>query len=692
MTLRRKQLGYTLVEVAIAGAMLVIVLSLSMRGFIHLLSGSSQQRVQNELDIDVQTAMERIRQDLRLTSLTEIFLSPSDGNTHKALSFPLARDDDGDGQVDLNADGKILWDRTLIYHVWGGSPNQLRLTIFDPRDNDLSEEERQAQIDVVLAKGEGTSTHNGSSASTAIVFENLFDWNVSPSPPMYDGYAPEMVRDINTSLGSCILSPGAHTLTFKVEDKNPQSSGYKIGVDYVVASPSYSVREAEAQLPVKSQYGAVANALFMDQGSWSGNYQLSFPATAIGHGFSINLYNDLWEETNFDQIGQTLERTTVEFDKTLSPKDFVVELRGMETNWFAHMQTADMTGTPLSSGEMVNTAMRILVSGEDMAYGGWISCEGERSRVNFRAGRALGSPGGLVVSGATIAEANSTTNITMDAIASTMTTLRFGGGDLHATIPAGTAIWSDYANLRIEKEKSYLVSFATTTQADGGDPWMWENTVTTNAPSCFVIPSNSTPTYAECSLANWSSRGDVIPTNKIYGVQALYVTYPTNGTYTSTTFDTQKDNPSYATMDWNSALPGGTKIMMTVRTGSLPDMSDATDWSSISPIGSPGPISPSSSRYVQFQATLYADSSYFDTPKLRDVQIDWPGDTRAIDVGGTFTKGPDFGVFQLLIDGKPLQAGIQVDLEIFRDARGYGGARRITSALTTEVQPLNTWR
>ncbi len=41
-------------------------------------------------------------------------------------------------------------------------------------------------------------------------------------------------------------------------------------------------------------------------------------------------------------------------------------------------------------------------------------------------------------------------------------------------------------------------------------------------------------------------------------------------------------------------------------------------------------------------------------------------------------------------DGKPLQAGISVELEIFRDTRGYGGVRRQTSYMKAEVQPLNT--
>ncbi|MBL7114656.1 MAG: hypothetical protein ISS35_02730 [Kiritimatiellae bacterium] len=690
MILRRKQLGYTLVEIAIAGTMLVVVLSLSMRGFIHLLSGSSQQRVQNELDIDVQTAMERIKADLRLTSLAEVYLSPANGPIHKAISFPLARDDDGDGAVDIDSDGNIIWDRTMIYHVWDGSPNQLRLTIFDPRNNDLSAQERQEQVNAVLKAGGGTATHNGRKGSTSVVFENLFNWNVTPAAPEYDGYADTQIRDVGASLGTCILTPGAHTLTFSVTDKNPSSSGYAIGIDYLVASPSYSIREAEAQLPAKSQYGASAVASFMPAGSWSGNYELNFPSKALNHSFSLSIYNDCWEETNFDTNGQNMKRVRVKFDETISPSDYMVSLRGMETNWLAADQTADPIGTPLHSGEMVNTAIRVLLAGDDMVNGGWIYSEGERCRINFRAGRSLGSPGGLVVWGATIAEANSISNITMDANAGTMTQLRFNNGYSHAVIPAGTERWSDFANLTVKPEKSYLVSFATTTLADWGDPWMWENVVYTNDPCCFIIPSTSTPTYTECYQANWSSRTDVIATNKIYGVRAMYASYPTNGTYTSAAFDTHMDSPSFSTISWNAITPTDGKITTKVRSATLSDMSGATDWSGITAMGSPGPISPGNGRYIQFQTTFFSDSTHLETPKLRDVRIDWPGETRAVDVGGAFTKAPDHGTFKVLVDGQPLHAAVRVDLEIFKDARGYGGTRRLTSALSAEVQPLNT--
>ena len=64
-----------------------------------------------------------------------------------------------------------------------------------------------------------------------------------------------------------------------------------------------------------------------------------------------------------------------------------------------------------------------------------------------------------------------------------------------------------------------------------------------------------------------------------------------------------------------------------------------------------------------------------------------------MDIGGTFTKGPDYGVFKVSVDGREIKTGVVIDLEIFEQARGYRGANRtIRSSLTSEVTPLNTGR
>jgi len=366
----KTKLGFSLVEVSIATSIMVIALGVALSGMAYFLRSVSQSDVQNELDINVQTAMERVKQDMRLTSLDKMFFYPSGSAAYTAVSFPKARDDDGDGQVDLDENGNIIWDETHVYHVWVGEPEQLRLTIFNPRDNALTDSERQEQIDSVVINGNGASTHNAANGQTTTIFENLFDWSISPRGAVFDGYSATPERNINVSLGSAVLSNGLHTFAFTVAGKNTASSGYKIGVDTLFVSPCYGEREAEAQLPVAAQSGASASAQYMPAGSWSGNYHLYFPATAVGQSFSLSLENDRWEESNFRGLGSLYENTTVNFDQSLSPYDFVATLDGVGWNWYANQQTGDTSG--ISEGDLLRgCAVRVLLRGREMLSGNW---------------------------------------------------------------------------------------------------------------------------------------------------------------------------------------------------------------------------------------------------------------------------------------------------------------------------------
>ena len=120
-------------------------------------------------------------------------------------------------------------------------------------------------------------------------------------------------------------------------------------------------------------------------------------------------------------------------------------------------------------------------------------------------------------------------------------------------------------------------------------------------------------------------------------------------------------------------------------------MTNATAWSSITAITSPGSIaSLADERYVQFRASLKADTSTLETPLLKDVTIDWPGQEQFVDIGGTFSMGPDYGIFELTVDGQDIKKGLQVDLEIYDYVRAHGSSNRITSRLVAEVFPRNT--
>lgn len=673
--------GFTLLELAVATALTVIITAVIMSGLVYSLGHLNRSMLQNELDIDVQSAMERIKYDMRLSSQDQMLFYPPGSGPYDAISFPLSRDADGDGLIDTDpSTGKIVWYEQVIYHVWVGEPTQLRRTVFNPRLN-LSAAERQAQLVSVVTNGNGSATYGAAGAATAVVFENLFKWSLSPRLARFDGYASALQRYVGAQLGSCVVTSGVNTFRFNLVGKNTSSSGYAVGVDSIAASPSYSTREGEAQLGGVTGSGATPVAQYMPNGSWDGNYQLRFPATATGQSFTVAIENDRWEETNFRATGEVHSNTTVAFDTSLTPADFVVCLDGMRTNWLASSQTGDTNGTSRLSGDYRGCAARVLIKGWDMPGGGWLDCGGGSCRVLFRAG----DDGGLTIRAASIAECAMSTNTTPDAAGSPCG-LRFAGANT-LDLAAGAEAWSDYAAFSIDRKKSYLVTFYVSSASPKGSVREWQDATGTSIPHAFVAPAGGSASEALVTTATWSTLPDLVTTAAIPSVAGLFVSHPTNGTYTSAIFDTHVASPSYSTMGWSNILSSGT-MAFRVRTSNLGDMSDSPTWIGVT---APGLISPGSGRYVQFQASLRPDSTCLSTPKLNSVLIRWPGETRAVDIAANLTQGPDYGIFEVQqVGSQGVLAGVLIELEIFEDLRALGGIQRVTSSLTSEIRPRNT--
>ena len=689
--MRTRDHGFTLVEVMVASSILVIGMALAMTALAYFYRGLSQAEVQNELDIDVQKAMERVKYDIRLSSLDQMLFYPPGPGPYTAVSFPIASDTNGDGAIEINpATGKIIWTKTMIYHVWTAEPSQLRLTTFQPRDNSLTTTQLQAQLNSVVTTGNGNATRGSANTKTDVVFSNLFNWSITPRASIYDGYAAVASRDVNATLGSALLTPGSHTLTFKAVGRNPSSTvtnGYKIGIDTLVMSPCQGEREGEDQLPAATNWGAVAVTQYMAGGSWSGNYQLYFPATATGQYFSLSMENDRWEESYFRVTGATFQDTTVNFDTSFGQGDYVCLLDGYGTTWTAARQTGDANGWP--AGDVLDgCAVRVPIRGEQMLNGDFISFDGGSCFVNFKSGWLPWER--LKIKAAYIGECATNDTPSMDVVASTQTRMTFGGSNA-VTVTGDSSKYSDQVNLAIDAKKTYLVTFWVDGASGMGNSWRWTESQEPYQ-GCYVIPSGGVTTETAAAAALWSGRGDVILTNCLYAVQSLYTTYPTNGTYVSTIIDTHAAAPVYQDLNWRASAASGSSVKMKVRSANNFDMSDAPAWTNVAALTVPGTINPGARRYVQFQAQLLPDSSQTVTPKLRDVTLRWTGNTQVTDIGGTFTQGPDYGVFEFSIDGQKLTAGIVIDLEIFQDARGYRGNRRVTSSLTSEVTPRNSGR
>jgi type II secretory pathway pseudopilin PulG len=693
--------GFTLVEVAVAAAVLVVAIATAFTGFTFFHRRANLDRYQNELDIEVQTAMEWIKADMRLSSLDLMCFCPAGGGPYEAMSFPLAEDTDGDGAVDVDADDNILWSKTLVYHVWSGQPAQLRLTTFEPRDNTLTDAERQQQIDSVVQDGSGTNTHNGANTSTRIIFENLFDWEIRAQSSIYDGFASNVLRDVDTELGSIILSPGAHTFEFEVVGKNAASANHWIGIDHLVVSPCGERREAEDQLPVAAQTGATAVKQEQTGGSWGGNHHLHFPATAVGHKFSLSLNNDQWEETNFGGTGSSSENVDINYDQTLSPHDFIIKLSGYGYQWYASEQTGatNSFGAPQEWGftdpsdSLRGDVVRVLIRGREMESGGWIQSDGAGMAVYFYGGGENTSQH-LTIEQVYIAECASTNGImTPDIDPSTLTELRQHGSTIPFTLTSSspTWVWDSARTFSIDAEKTYVVSFRVNGTPGHGHARYWPEERDASRRGCYIIEGG---TSTDVTDSSWSSKTNVIVSPNLYGIYGMWAFYPAEGTFESRVCDTKQLSPSYADLDWNATVPSGCYLGMKVRSDSNVMMTNAPAWSNVVAVTSPGAVSPGNGRYVQVQAILrpYAAIWPSQTPILKDFTLTWQGTERLVEIGGAFTKGPDYGTFEVTVDGQPLRTGINVDLEIFDDVRGMKGTQRITSSLVSEVVPRNSGR
>ncbi len=688
--------GFTLVEILVAVTLLVIAMALALTGYIFSLKNVNEGDVQNELDIDVQLAMERLKKDLRLSSLDNMFYHPAGSGPYEAISFPLATDTDGDGLLEKNADGKLTWSKTVIYHIRPSTPNKLVVTTFSPRDNSLSDAQHQAQLEAVVNDGDGASTFNGANASSYIIFENLLDWEISPKEGRFDAYASAISRD-QSSLGYILLDSGSHDFTFTVIGKNSSSSGYKIGIDQLFVSPSYGAREAESHLPATSQSGATAADQYMPVGSWKGNHQLLFPATGVGGSFTLTLSNDQWEETNFGGLGYLAEDTRITFDQSLVPSDYIVELDGMDTSWETSAQTADPAGSNVSPGSMLNWAVRTLIKGSNIAEdGGWVSHNGEECKVTF----ASSSTGSLTIANAYIGESAYTNAVDLDYNSSVPVKAITFSGSQTVTINGGTAT-SDWIEMPIDREKNYVISYTIYNDPLYDAPKQWYDNVVSSNPTNSGFWATEVAVNAGHLIANdqnWNGQG--IPyyrTNAFFGIESIYVSYPGEGTYTSQIFDTHIAAPQYGYLSWNAVVPTGTTMGYKVRTGNQSDLSDASSFDSISgytDASSPSSsrsISASYSRYIQFQYALEPSSGGQETPQLKDVTIDWVGERQLVDIGGIFTKGPDYGIFEISVDGQPLRSALIIDLEIYKDIiLEEGTSRRITSSLKADLTPRNS--
>ncbi len=678
--------GFTMTEVMCTTLLLAMVMAMSMSAFFTVTSQHVIATAQADLDLDARMLVERLRSDLWRTSTDEILVHPEGEGPHIAISFPILHRQHETNPVPRKADGSIDWDAQVIYHLWPGPPAEVRRTTFTPR-GELDAADRVNQLTSTVAHGNGSASVHGHNAVTRSMIVNLVDWRLNILGPSFDGYAPSPGRR-RAGFGSVVLTDGWHEYTFRVRDKNNLSTGYHMGIDWVSASPSGSVREGERQTIVDVGGGSLSHVPNTD-GSWSGNYYLGFTGGRNGT-FTLQMENDRWEEGNFLHTSALFDQGIgLVFDQSVSPNTFALKLTGNEIAWRAAEQTGDGAAFNWSADTAAHgTSVRVLLRGADILEdSGFITASGTNAWFTFRSGASHASYNMRLVD---CFIALSDPGARMSYIPGSRQDIRFGSQS-SVVIGPGAAVESDPVPVMIHATKSYVVGFLVQPGTSGYWTQRWRQWESGSGSIQSYIVRNATVENRHLN-ADWSGTDFVVTAmNRILTLESIRVGHAPEGVYRSRIFDTHKDAPNYRTFAWTAHTPAGGEVEVRTRVGAQPDLADAPAWdAALIPVnGHPFLLS---GRYAQVQVRLRPGGNFAQlTPLFRDFTLRWEADTRSVDVGGIFSTGPDHGIVEVLIDGQPLIQAVTVDLSVYKDVVvGGGKTRRYQTEAFAEIAPRNT--
>lgn len=617
--------GFTMLEAVTAITLMTVLLAAVVSGFAYVMRGDRLIRVQSELDMDARIMIERIRNDMWMTSRAEILMHPPGEGPCTAMSFPVLT---GGHAADTNPDGSLIWDSTVIYHFYGeGDSFEVRRTVFNPRTQ-MTKDEYQEQLADVVEAGDGSTSVNGENSTTTTLIANLVDWQLNTTASRFDAWAAAAGSRV-IALGTVQLQEGAQTISFEVVGKNKASRGSAryLGVDRLTLTPAgmplegewMTVAESVGPTPVAQNIGS--------NEAWSGNARLWFPAIADGQSFSLSFTNDLWEEQNFFAGGDRKEHVERLMVTNNGINTFALRLIGNGETWSAETNS---TLTEMTLTGDVDVAVPL--NGTD----GFIRFDGAMVKARFYAPNAQIS------------------NLRIYENGDSGSPVLFGAGTLNVT---GSTV-STFANYTIRTTNNYYVAF----------------------------------TVASGSVVRVGSAGSLKDI-----LRSVDVGYSPEGIYTSGIVDTRLSNPTYRSCDWAATLPSGSgsgaSLVVKVRAGNQMDLSDAPDWSSVS--AAVNGFTPSiSGRYIQMQAfmtpSVNATTGETFSPELRDFELSWAGEPRFVSMGGTFSVGPDHGIYEVKVNGAPLLRGVTIDLTVYQ-ALPMAGGRIVTNTARafTEIVPRN---
>ena len=658
--------GFTLLESLIAMSIGAIFTSSILATWYYSTKVWNEENRRFEARINVEKTIERIKNDVRLSTNSSILFYPQGNTTYTAVSIPLATPNTNGFLT--RSGGQIVWDKTVIYHVFGG--NELRRTVFSSYNSNAAN--RQTQLDNVVTTGTTTGA-----TTTALFRTDTAAMEITPQYPTFDGYSATTARSSSTSFGSLTLSAGTHQIRFEVAGKNTASSGYGIGIDSIALTPSGGPQETEALLPATAQSGATAASEDMSSygNAWGGNYQVNFPASATGHYMTFSTNYDQWLESNFANM-------TYSNTKTTGTDPYVTLASREDTSLTPSWRASTQTGNAGSA----NDATAAGYSVRSIMQGAYIVTTGVMMRIKFTAATdsslTLGpayfgvrNPGTPNFLGGAVTQLYFDNPAVVEGGTDGTGATANPGTNTGITIPAGSHAWTNWFIYTPSSASDYLISM----YVSGGSATVW-------------TPSPAGPTYSyrvtgdqAGSAGDWTGMPGYAVNQSVYASTEMAV-WQSSGTATSQIYDTKMTSPAFNQIAWTSSLPTGATIAMSARSSDNADMSGATAWTTGAATSPASIASIAGRRYVQWRATLQAASPYASYPTLDNVKIDWPGQTGSVEVSGYYTKRPSYGIFKVSVDGVQPTLGLKIKVTASGNYRG----QTYSYSLTEEQKPLNT--
>jgi type II secretory pathway pseudopilin PulG len=656
--------GFTLIEVLIGLSISVLVVGGAMRLLMTIIQRDALSAEHVRIISEGQKMADFLRTTTRLTSLQEMLLYPEDG-PHNAVSYPLPPSGVPVQNQVVGSTGFVEWGKTLVIHAWPpDNPVEMRLTRFEPRDNDLTLEERLEQLSHVSATGSGQGTHNGANASTLVIARVQADFSVRTGVSGYNFYAASESLETNTHVGSVRLRPRENTITFRLSDKSPQSSGFHINIDRLSLSPAGLPVEAEGLFPPEYQSGASAFILERIGAGWSGERALRFPASAQGAELELSFFNDTWREERFQTRGAEFINSFAELRTDPGLTGHWLRPAGRELAWFAPFQTSG-TGesTPLPAGiQYGGAAVRTILRGS--LAGEHITAAGDGVRVTFRAGDEAGR--GMHILHAFISEAENHLAPTHRINTASSARIHFGdpaNPQNAVRISPGGQATSVPVDFPIDPDKSYVVSYLLGSTAQSGvEPgypaWFQD----ANRNDSYILPADLPVPPNANDLGNNERVGLWNAVSGILGTAEINTTHFNEAIYISRIVDTTLEDPVLEKFDFEAEVPTGTALTFRVRSGSREDFSDAPAWANANTLTSPGNINLSESRYLQVQVRMVRDRVHDTIPRVRNFTLNWPGPERTLDFGGSFIRTPQGGIADILVNDTPPATAFRADI------------------------------